>query len=282
MILPWVGGKSQLAEQIIGTFSPHKRYIEPFFGAGWVFFKKRPAEESIINDINSNLMNLYTVIRDHPHDLVKLMYWTPLDENLFNEWMELYHKRPKEYKRLDSVIRALIYFYLIRISFNGLMTSFGVSHAKSARWMSDGLLETIHKVSLRLKTTIICNRDYGEILQSYTTPETLVYLDPPYAVTIKDQTQYYEYTLNQSEHESLKHLLTDVPYRWVLSYDIHPLVEELYSDMEGVYMHKTKSLYQSSINKHGRFVGEDSLKNSVKQEYLITNFPINEALPLFT
>lgn len=277
MILPWTGGKSRLAEQIIGTFPKHSVYIEPFFGAGWVFFKKQPADTNIINDINDSLINFYQVIRDEPQTFLKELFFTLRHETQFEEFKQIYFDK-EQYNKLNKVRKALIYYYLVKGSYNGLIRSFSLA---DKGMQSDGVLETMWSVSKMLRDTIILNRDYREILKHYVNPKTLVYLDPPYAVTIKDGKSYYEYYMSEDQHEELKHILLNLDCKWVLSYDIHPLVDKLYKDVDGVFMQKTKMVFQSSINKHKRFVGEDTYKDLFKQEYLITNFKIQESLPLF-
>ena len=61
----WIGGKSQLARQIIGLMPPHHCYCEVFAGAAWVLFKKTRAPVEIINDANGDLINLYRCIQHH-------------------------------------------------------------------------------------------------------------------------------------------------------------------------------------------------------------------------
>lgn len=70
-VLKWVGGKRQL----IDTFSPllPKRitsYCEPFVGGGALLFHLQP-NVAVINDINEELMGVYTVIRDNVDELIE-------------------------------------------------------------------------------------------------------------------------------------------------------------------------------------------------------------------
>lgn len=80
--LKWAGGKGQLLDRLQPLFPLRfNRYIEPFVGAGAVFFRlynlgliganprlrKPPA---ILNDINSELINVYQAVRDHLDELV--------------------------------------------------------------------------------------------------------------------------------------------------------------------------------------------------------------------
>ena len=68
----WVGGKSQLVEQIEKMFPVDgekilTKYAEPMVGGGALFFSalsKRNFEELYISDINAELINAYQVIKD--------------------------------------------------------------------------------------------------------------------------------------------------------------------------------------------------------------------------
>lgn len=72
----WVGGKGQLAGIIQGLV-PAKinRYYEPFVGGGAIFFNLQEAgliksSESFLSDINPNLLDTYTIIRDDVDSLI--------------------------------------------------------------------------------------------------------------------------------------------------------------------------------------------------------------------
>jgi DNA adenine methylase len=50
MILRRLGNKSKIASEIYRHFPPHRTYVEPFFGAGGMFFNKPKAKYNILND----------------------------------------------------------------------------------------------------------------------------------------------------------------------------------------------------------------------------------------
>lgn len=280
MLIGWVGGKTRLSRQIISIFPEHTRYIEPFFGSGSVFFNKNKVKENLINDINGDLTNLYEVVRDYPQELIRLTKYTINSESQFNRFYELYYNEKEKYKSLSPSMRALIYFYLIKNSFNNLGKTYSIY---GSSWNNDGLLETIEKVSNKLSGTTITSRDYKEaLIQSNSS--TLAYIDPPYIITIKDKSYYYEYTLTEEEHCNLRDILVsnETNYKWVLSYDIHPLVDKLYSNLNNIFINKTVEVFQSSINKSKRQLKENGYNNSFKQEYIITNYPIINSAPLFS
>ena len=50
MILKRLGNKTKIAMDIQKHFPQHSIYIEPFFGAGGIFFNKPKAKYNVVND----------------------------------------------------------------------------------------------------------------------------------------------------------------------------------------------------------------------------------------
>ena len=50
---------------LLPHFPPHKTWIEPFFGSGSAFFNKPKAQYNIVNDLDSDVFNLFQVIMNH-------------------------------------------------------------------------------------------------------------------------------------------------------------------------------------------------------------------------
>ena len=65
----WAGGKTQLLPEIRKHY-PHriKKYCEPFVGGGAVLFdvlQKCHPEEVLINDVNAELINVYSHVKSN-------------------------------------------------------------------------------------------------------------------------------------------------------------------------------------------------------------------------
>lgn len=72
-LIKWPGGKSSEFE-IIQKFIPtHKRYVEPFFGGGAVFFNL-PPRSAVINDISQNLMQFYRYVKERNKKFKACLY----------------------------------------------------------------------------------------------------------------------------------------------------------------------------------------------------------------
>lgn len=97
-LIKWPGGKSSEIVHIEKLIPEHKRYIEPFFGGGALYFDLK-SDKAAINDISSNLMNFYKLIKDEDELFKKYL----LDYNrIWNSFME----KAKEY--LDDLSKVFI------------------------------------------------------------------------------------------------------------------------------------------------------------------------------
>lgn len=80
-LVKWVGGKRQLLPQIHAALPQqgYSTYFEPFFGGGAVLWSLAP-EKAVVNDLNMELINLYTVVRDDVEALIAELQNYPNDE----------------------------------------------------------------------------------------------------------------------------------------------------------------------------------------------------------
>ena len=62
-LIKWPGGKAREIKYIENLIPKFERYIEPFFGGGAMYFYLNP-ENAIINDISSNLITFYELVKD--------------------------------------------------------------------------------------------------------------------------------------------------------------------------------------------------------------------------
>lgn len=67
-LLKWPGGKTREIGQIETGIPPYERYVEPFFGGGALFFHLKP-NSALVNDISSDLMDFYRLVKAQDPDL---------------------------------------------------------------------------------------------------------------------------------------------------------------------------------------------------------------------
>jgi len=112
-IIPWIGGKRRLADQIIPMFPEHTCYVEPFAGAAALYFIKEPSKVEVINDINGDLVNLYRVLKHHLVEFVNQFKWALSSRQIY-EWEKMKHS-----ETLTDIQRAARFFYLQKLAFGG-------------------------------------------------------------------------------------------------------------------------------------------------------------------
>ena len=122
-IIPWIGGKRRLVAEILPWFEPHTCYVEPFAGAAALLFNKVPSKVEVLNDVNTELVNLYRVVRHHLEEFVRQFRWALTSRKLF-EWTQ---GTPPE--TLTDIQRAARFFYLQKLAFGAKVEgqTFGVA-----------------------------------------------------------------------------------------------------------------------------------------------------------
>ncbi len=71
-LIKWPGGKSGEIDKIVPHIPKYKRYVEPFFGGGALFFHLNP-QSAVINDVSSALMEYYRFIKAQDKHLKELL-----------------------------------------------------------------------------------------------------------------------------------------------------------------------------------------------------------------
>ena len=82
MILRRMGNKRKLSGEIISMFPKHSVYIEPFFGAGGLFFNKPKSKYNIVNDIDADVFNLFMVVMNDKEALREAFFQMPIHTDL--------------------------------------------------------------------------------------------------------------------------------------------------------------------------------------------------------
>lgn len=254
-IVKWVGGKRQLMFELIKNMpKSYSRYFEPFIGGGALFFELQP-EQAYISDMNEELINLYSVVRDNVYELIKDLSKHEVSKEYFLEIRNI--DRTEQYTELSDVERASRFIYLNRTCFNGMYRvnsqgQFNVpfGHYKNPRIIDENNL--LNCSELLKKTEIKC-ADFSEILTKVKKGD-LVYFDPPY-VPLNDTSSFTSYTKDGFDI-NMQFKLRDVcdeldnnGVKFMLSNSDTKLVNELYVNYE---IKKVFASRQINANADGR------------------------------
>jgi len=178
MILRRLGNKQAIAQDIIKYFPKHNCYVEPFFGAGGMFFNKPKANYNILNDLDSDVFNLFKVVLEKKEDLKHLVEIMPIHSDLLEYW-----KANKETEPIKKALRFLLFS-----NFTLLGTGSQLSYLTSDAEMN--ILQNIDNTQKKLSGCRFNNTDFRKFLKSLSfrgrekdALNTFIYCDPPYLGT---------------------------------------------------------------------------------------------------
>jgi len=238
-IITYYRGKGHSWRYIIPHFSPHRTYVEPFGGAASVLLNKSPSAVEVYNDIDSNVVTIFRVLRDYPDELRRALELTPCSR-------EEYVRCLGPLDGLNDVEKARRLIVRYRQVFGGRgqtatpgQWSYAVTQSSRgmagsvARWLSmiDAVLPAVVE---RFRRVQIENLPWQEIIRRYDTPETLFCCDPPYLLSTRNSHGEYAYEMTVEEHRELAEVLNSVKGHVVLSGYASPEYDEWYAGWERV------------------------------------------------
>jgi len=223
-LAPYVGGKRQLAADVIGRIGkiPHVTYAEPFVGMGGVFLRRTeiPTAE-VINDLNQDVAGFFRVLQHHYQAFMDLLKWQITSRAEFERLVAT------DPTTLTDMNRAARFLYLQRTSFGGKVVSrtFGVSPTAKGRFDVTRLAPLLEAVHERLSGVTIECLPWDAFIRRYDRPGTLFYLDPPYWGTER----YYGAGMwSRETFTELAELLAGIQGRFLLSLNDTPGVRKVF------------------------------------------------------
>lgn len=227
--LKWAGGKRWLLPELRKHVpDDYKRYLEPFLGGGAVFFGVRP-DKAVLSDLNSDLIQLYRVVRDEPERLEAL-----LAEHQKMHGKEYYYAT-RASKPESAIEQAAWMLYLNRTCFNGLYRvnkkgEFNVPiGTKTAVVFED---ESFQVLSKALSNAELKTQDFESTIEDAGGGD-FVYVDPPYTVAhnLNGFLKYNDHIFSWDDQVRLRNSLENAATRGariVVSNANHSSIRDLY------------------------------------------------------
>jgi DNA adenine methylase len=180
--LRYHGGKWKLAPWILGFFPRHRVYVEPFGGAGSVLIRKAKSYAEVYNDLDSNVVTVFRVLRD-PVKAAELRRRIELTPFARDEFKASYTPPQDEIDQARKTIaRAFMGFGSASTNpthLTGFRATSHRSHTTPAMDWANWPAEIPAFVD-RLREVIIENRNAAEVILQHDSATTLIYADPPY------------------------------------------------------------------------------------------------------
>lgn len=231
---PYIGGKFNLLKKLISLLPEHDTYVEVFGGAGSLLINKLPSKVEVFNDIDGDLVNLFMVVRDKPREFVEKFRWLLYSRELRKRWS-------KEIGINDPIEKAARFYYVARSCFSGKWDSGWSFKGNKPQRFFDSLTQ-IYSIAERLKRVHMDHLDFRKCIKNWDSSTTFFFCDPPYLGK-----HLYRKNLTIQDHLDLREVLGKVKGKWLLTYNNHPKIRELYKRFinEEARMPKTASLVKS-------------------------------------
>jgi DNA adenine methylase len=267
--LKWAGGKTQLLEEILSRPpESYSRYIEPMVGGGAVFFSlasRNNPPESVINDLNAELINAYRQIKANPNLVIEELQALAQNSETYYHIRDA--ERSPEFLTWELHKKAARTIYLNKLGFNGLyrVNSSGFFNVPFGKRSGIDFNSTnILAASEALQSCEIMNVSYVDILQ-HILPGDWVYLDPPY-LPINETSNFTQYTaggFDITDHRALRQFcdtITERGAKFTLSNAHSNQIIELYSN------------YNISVVFAKRSINKNGARRGAIPEVIIRNF----------
>ena len=217
------GSKWSLADWIISHFPDSYEkmvYVEPFVGSGAVFFNKLPGAVETVNDIDSDIVNLFYVLRENPDELIRVLSLTPYSreeyDNSFVPCDEPIEKARRYMVKTTQAIGAKLGGSKCGWR-NHKQPKIGGSACKWGNITSNILVaaerlkgDTTHLVQIE-------HTDALKLIEKHNNYETLMYLDPPYLLTSRRSSHHYTHEMSEDEHNRMLEIILESKAKIVLS-----------------------------------------------------------------
>jgi DNA adenine methylase len=240
-VLNRFGSKARIAKRLVELLPEHNNYVEVFGGTAVVLLTKPISPVEVYNDIDGELVNFFTVLRERPDELIARCFLQPYAIDDFRKYRS---EPPSD----DPVGRAARYMFLVNSAFrfHDFHSNTFATHivgrkkgdSSSIRWSSKAMrwatkVGKLIAVAIRLRGVIIENRDFEEIIDIYDRPETVFFCDPPYTQGV--------FSWDFSEHLRLARCLKGIKGKFLLTIDDSPLSRQLYKDFNLVAVVETQN-----------------------------------------
>lgn len=258
-VVKWVGGKRQLIEEL-SSLMPKRihSYCEPFVGGGALLFHMQP-KVSVINDINSELINVYSVIKNDVDLLIDELKKHKNEQEYFYQIRD-WDRNHAHYETLTPVQKAARLIYLNKTCYNGLfrVNNSGEFNAPFGAYKNPNILNipVLKAVSLYFNTSQVSffSKDYSSLLDDIDN-KFFVYLDPPYDPVSQTAnfTGYSKSGFGKEEQIRLRDFCNELDkrgFRFMLSNSSTDFIHNIYSSYN-ITRVKAKRAINSVATKRG-------------------------------
>jgi DNA adenine methylase len=254
--LRYPGGKNCIFSFVSSLISENNldgcKYIEPYAGGAGLALRllyEEYAESVVINDLDPFVYAFWDVCTAQPDRLIAWIERTPVTVESWKECKEIIRRADSR----DQFSLATSFFFLNRTNVSGVLNG-GIigglnqqgKYKIDARFNKVELIRRIEKISRFSGRIQVTNLDGVNLIENFLsrTNNTFIYLDPPY---YEKGSNLYLNAYKDEDHQRLSRHVKKLSTPWLLSYDNHSFITNLYRP----YEKRAYRLQHSTSNKIG-------------------------------
>lgn len=184
-----------------------------------MFFNKSPSTVEVVNDLDSEVINLFRVLRERPEELERMIRLTPYSREEYDLAFEA---------ASDPLEKARRFMVRVNMGIGSRgcgKTGWQCRESKKpggcvVKWSS--VLRQIEPAASRLRGSTtnlvhIENCDAIDLIKRFNKPEVLMYLDPPYLRTTRKSGAIYAHEMDDISHSQLMEAISESSAKIVIS-----------------------------------------------------------------
>lgn len=254
--LRYPGGKNCIFSFVSRLISDNNlsgcKYIEPYAGGAGLALRllyEEYAESIVINDLDPFVYAFWDICITQPDRLMAWIENTPITVESWQKCKETIRRSNLE----DRFGLATSFFFLNRTNVSGVLNGGIIGGLKQdgkykidARFNKSELIRRIEKISRFSSRIQVTNLDGVNLIEQFSshTKKTFLYLDPPY---YEKGSNLYLNAYKDEDHRRLSRYVKKLSTPWLLSYDNHSFITNLYRP----YEMRAYRLQHSTSNKIG-------------------------------
>ena len=224
------GGKTRQKKIILEHFpstDKYNTYVEPFFGGGTIGMEAPRVNKMVAGDTDTFVINMFKDFKSLSVKQLESMDFTPDKEKFYR----LREEVPK-----SKIKRFYKGMYLGYNSYAGNREVY--VKRKTNGIVGSNFTRNIEKYKEQLEPFTILKKDYKYMINTYDSPTTFFYLDPPYANTDVKPNE-----TGNIEHAHLAEMLRNIKGLFMLSHNDTPYIRRLFKGFRFIkYLSRQSSL----------------------------------------
>jgi DNA adenine methylase len=254
--LRYPGGKNCIFKFISNLFYENQwlgmRYAEPYAGGAGLALRllfEEYVSHIHINDYDKYIYAFWKTVTEKPNEFCD---WIEDVDVTIDTW-HMFKKLQKEEYEGDLFEMAKLTFFLNRTNVSGIIKGGPIGGHKQlgkykvdARFNKETLIQRVQKIAKFRERILVSNLDGLAFVKKMQKKkeDVFIYLDPPY---YQKGSQLYMNYFSKEDHEKLSKQVHKVKDKWMVSYDNHDFILNLYEKKRRLRY----SLSQSASNRIG-------------------------------